>query len=76
MFSTSVSGYLILYTTSSTYASDGEVVVDGNSATSGRLNNLEENIPYSIVVQAIFNSALRINSTKVYLKTWSNGKLQ
>ena len=47
-----VTGYLISYTTTASYASGGSVMVNGSSTTSGTLNNLEEGTTYTITVQA------------------------
>ena len=43
--------YLISYTTTASYASDGSVTVNGGSTTSHTLTNLEEDTLYTITVQ-------------------------
>ena len=66
-------GYLISYTTIVSYASDGNVIVNGNS-TNGILTNLEENTLYTITVHAIANNTLYCNSTEVQTLIYTDGK--
>ena len=73
--SPNVTGYLISYTTDASYISDGSVMVSGNSATSGTLNNLEEGTTYTITVQATTsNNIMSGNSNAVTVTTYTAGK--
>ena len=73
--SPNVTGYLISYTTDASYISDGSVMVSGNSATSGTLNNLEEGTTYTITVQATTSNNIRSgNSNEVTVTTYTAGK--
>jgi len=72
--SSSVTGYLISYITTAPYTSGGSVTVNGGSTTSGTLTNLEENILYTITVQAINNDARSVNSNEVSVTTYTDGK--
>ena len=47
-----VTGYLISYTTTPSYASDESVTVNDGSTTSHTLTNLKENTLHTITVQA------------------------
>ena len=49
---TNVTGYLISYTTTASYTSDGSVMVNGIDNTSHTLTYLEEDTLYAITVQA------------------------
>ena len=69
-----VTGYLISYTTTASYAVNGNVTVNGRSTTSGTLNNLEEDTPYNITVQAISVNGTSANSNKVSVTTYTDGK--
>ena len=70
-----VTGYLISYTTTASYASGGNVTVDGIGNTSYTLTNLEEYTLYVITVQATTDDN-RINpySTTVAVTTNTDGK--
>ena len=73
--SSGVTGYLISYTTTASYASDGSVTVDGGSTTSGTLTNLEEDTLYTITVQAtIDGNRASANSNEVSVRTYTDGK--
>ena len=72
--SSDVTGYLISYTTTAPYASNGRVTVQGNSTTRGTLNNLEENTLYTITVQATVSNGMSANSTAVSVTTYTDGK--
>jgi len=69
-----VIGYLISYDTTASYTSGGSVMVDGGSVVSGTLTNLEENTPYTIIVQATSTDVMSGNSTEVSVMTLSDGK--
>jgi len=70
-----VTGYLISYTTTASYASGGNVTVNDASTTSGTLTNLEENTLYTITVQAIGNYGVtNANSNEVSVTTYTDGK--
>ena len=69
-----VNGYLISYNTSASYASNGSVMVNDGSATSGTIANLEENTLYAITVQAVRNSKMSGNSNEVSVTTLTDGK--
>ena len=49
---TDITGYLISYTTTASYTSGGNLMVDGIDNTSYTLTNLEEDTLYAITVQA------------------------
>ena len=72
--SSDVTGYLISYTTTASYASDGSMMVSGNSATRGTLNNLEEGTLYAITVQATVNNNMGPNSDPASVTTYTDGK--
>ena len=72
--SSDVTGYLISYTTTASYTSGGSMMVSGNSATRGTLNNLEENTLYTITVQATVSNGMSANSTAVSVTTYTDGK--
>ena len=73
-FSSNVTGYLILYTTNASYASDGSVMVDGGS-TNHTLTNLEEDTLYTITVHAIIDgNRASANSNEVSVRTYTDGK--
>ena len=50
--SSDVTGYLISYNTTASYASNGTVMVSGSTTTSGTISNLEEGTTYTITVQS------------------------
>ena len=72
--SSGVTGYLISYDTTASYTSDGSEMVNGGSATSGTLTNLEEDTPYNITVQATDGTMMSNNSNEVSVTTWTAGK--
>ena len=72
--STNVTGYLISYSTTASYASGGNVTVDGSNSTSHIFTSLEENTLYTIMVQAIRNDAMSNNSNEVSVTTYTDGK--
>ena len=73
--SSGVTGYFISYTTTASYASGGNVTINGGSTTSGTLTNLEENTPYTITVQAIdIDNDTSFNSNEVSVRTHTDGK--
>ena len=73
--SDNITGYLISYTTTASYASGGNVTVDGGSATNGTLNNLEEGTLYTITVQATNrDNRMSANSNEVSVRTYTDGK--
>ena len=68
-------GYLISYTTTALYASNGSVMVNGDSTASHTLTNLEEDTLYTITVQlTIENKRMSVNSNKVSVRTYTDGK--
>ena len=69
-----VTGYLISYTTTTSYAKDGSVTVDGGSTTSRTLTNLEEDARYTITVQATTSDRMSANSNEVSVRTYTDGK--
>ena len=74
-----VTGYIISYTTTAEYIDSndrsGSVTVNGNSATSGTLMNLEENTTYIITVQATTSdNRMSVNSNAVSVATYTDGK--
>ena len=72
--SSDVTGYLISYTTTAEYTSDGSVTVNGRSTTSHTLSNLEENTLYTIGVQAITNDGRISGNIVVSVTTYTDGK--
>ena len=73
--SPNITGYLISYTTNTSYASGGNVTVNDGSTTSGSLTNLEENTLYTITVQATTSdNRMRANSNEVSVRTYTDGK--
>ena len=70
-----VTGYLISYTTTASYASSGRVAVNGGSTTSYTLTNLEEDTLYTITVQATTSdNRMSANSNEVSVRTYTDGK--
>ena len=70
-----VTGYLISYTTTTSYTSGGNVTVNGFDASSYILTNLEENTIYTITVQAVNDSAiLSGSSNEVSVMTYTDGR--
>ena len=70
-----VTGYLISYATTASYANDGSMTVDGGSTTSNTLNNLEEHTLYTITVQATTSdNRMSANSNEVSVRTYTDGK--
>ena len=73
--SSDVTGYLISYTTTASYASGGNVTVNVGRITSGTLTNLEENTHYTITVQAVTSdNRMSSNSNEVSVRTYTDGK--
>ena len=72
--SSNVTGYLISYTTTASYISGGSVRVNGHSTTSGNLENLEEDTPYTITVHATTNDDRRSVGVTVSVRTYTDGK--
>ena len=71
----SLSGYIISYTTTASYTSGGNVTVNGGSTTSGTLTNLEEDTLYTITVQATTSdNRTTANSNEVSVRTYTDGK--
>lgn len=70
-----VTSYIIVYTTTASYASDGSLTVHGYNTTRGTLNDLEENTLYTIIVQAFANSSGRSgDSEEATVTTYTDGK--
>ena len=73
--SSGVTGYLISYTTTASYASGGSVPVNDGSTTSSTLTNLEEDTLYTITVQATTSdNRMSANSNEVSVRTCTDGK--
>ena len=73
--SSDVIGYLISYTTTASYVSGGSVMVNGVDNTTYNLTNLEEDISYTITVQATVDGIRAITNTDgVSVKTYTAGK--
>ena len=72
--SSGVTGYLISYTTTASYASNGSVPVNDVNATSYTLTNLEEYTTYTITVQATSSSGMSDNSNEVSVTTDTAGR--
>ena len=71
---TTVTGYLILYSTNASYADDGNVLVDGVDDRSHTLTNLEEDTFYTITMQATSDEGMSANSNEVLVRTYTDGK--
>ena len=70
-----VTSYIIVFTTTASYASDGSLTVHGYNTTRDILNNLEENTLYTIIVQAFANSSGRSgDSEEATVTTYTDGK--
>ena len=73
--SSGVTGYRILYTTTASYTSNGNVTVDGGSTRSRTLTNLEEDTLYTITVHAtVGGNRASVNSNEVSVRTYTDGK--
>ena len=72
--SANATGYLISYTTTTSYTSGGSVMVIGRSTTNVTLINLEENTSYAITVQTDSSGTLSGNSDVASVTTWTAGK--
>ena len=72
--SSDVTGYLISYTTTASYASGGKVTMDDVYSTTYTLTNLEEDTLYTITVQATSSSRMSANSNEVSVRTYTDGK--
>ena len=73
--SPNITGYLISYTTTASYASNRSMPVDGGNTTSGTLTDLEEDTLYTITVQATTSdNRMSANSSKVSVTTHTDGK--
>ena len=68
---TDVTGYLISYTITASYASGGSVMVDGIDNTSYTLTNLEEDTLYTITVQATTDD-IRISPYSIAVTVTTN----
>ena len=75
---TDVTSYIIHYITNVSYTDSGNMTVDGINTTNGTLTDLEENTPYSIIVQAVSSrggmTLLSGNSNEVLVITYTAGK--
>ena len=70
-----ITGYIISYTTTASYTSDGSVTVSGGSTTSHTLTNLEEGTTYTITVQATASdNRMSVNSSAMSVTTYTDGK--
>ena len=73
--SSDVTGYIISYTTTASYASGGSLTVNDRTTTRDTLNNLEEGTTYTITVQATdSDNTMSPNSNAVSVTTSSVGK--
>ena len=73
--SSDVTGYLISYTTTASYASGGKVTMDDVYSTTYALTNLEEDTLYTITVQATTSdNRMSANSNEVSVRTYTDGK--
>ena len=69
-----VTSYIIVHTTTATYATGGDLTAVGYSNTRSVLNNLEESTPYTIFVQAIADSGRSGNSDEARVTTYTASK--
>ena len=67
--------YFILYTTTASYTTGGNVTVNGVSISSYILTNLEEYTSYNITVQTISNNGTSDESNEVSVTTYTASKL-
>ena len=72
--SSGVTGYLISYTTTASYASNESVSVNDVTTASYILTNLEEYTNYTITVQATSSSEMSDNSNEVSVTTDTAGR--
>ena len=68
-----ITKYHILYTTTASYTSGGNISVD-SATRSSTLNNLEEDTLYNITVRATNSSGTSPNSNEVSVTTYTDGK--
>ena len=68
-----VTGYLISYITTASYASNASVTVS-SSTTSHTLSNLEEGTLYTVGVQATTNDGRMSGNIVVSVTTYTDGK--
>ena len=68
-----ITGYLISYTTTASYASNGTVMVSDSSNTSGTIHNLEEGTTYTITVQSNSDEGLSDKSNPEMVTTQAVG---
>ena len=69
-----VTGYLISYTTTASYASGECMMVSFNSAANHTLSNLEEGTLYTVGVRAITNDGRMSGNIGVSVTTYTDGK--
>ena len=68
-------GYLVLCTSSASYAGEKNVITSGGGTTSHTLTNLVENTPYDITVQGISKDGRQSDpSNEVSITTQKAGK--
>ena len=66
--------YFILYTTTASYTTGGNVTVNGVSISSYILTNLEEYTSYNITVQTITINGINDKSNEVSVTTYTASK--
>ena len=72
--SSDVTGYLISYSSATSDVTSGHMLVDGD-VTCYTLTNLEQDTQYTITVQAVTrDNAMSVQSDKVSVTTYKNGK--
>ena len=72
---TNVTSYNISYTTTASYAVNGNLTVIGSNTTDATLTDLEENTPYTITIQAISaRGVISGDSNEVSVTTYTDGK--
>ena len=67
-------GYFILYSTTASYTTGGNVTVNGVSISSYILTNLEEYTSYTITVQTISINGTSDESNEVLVTTYTDSK--
>ena len=72
--SSGITGYLIAYTTTASYASGDSVMVNGAATASYTFTDLEEYTNYTITVRATSNSGMSESSNEVLITTYIAGK--
>ena len=74
LYSSCITGYLISYSTTASYTSNGNIIFNDANQTSYTLTNLEEYTEYYIIVHVISNIGISNNSNGVTVTTYTDSK--